>query len=410
MVKKLKQRITETYNLYPGNFWVLSGSTFIDRLGGTMLYPFFTLYVTKRFNVGMTEAGLLLAVFAMAGMAGGFIGGALCDRFGRKVILITGLVTSGLSSIAMGLCPTLELFFVLAVVSGLLGDIAGPARMVMVADLLPEEKRASGYGTMRVAGNLAWIVGPSIGGLLSLKSYFFIFLADAVTSIITAVIVYIKIPETKPETDEQDRQHENLLKTIKGYSKVFSDQFYMAYILISVLMLLVYQQLYSSFSVYLRDVHSISARHYGLLMSINALFVVIFQFRVSAWLEKKNPMKMMALGTACFLVGYTLFGFIHGYAFFVAAVLLITFGEMVIIPVGQTVVAKLSPEHMRGRYMGIYNLSWSIPSMLGPYLAGLIMDNYNPNLLWYISGFVSAAALAGFLLLSNKGQDRIVNK
>ncbi len=68
MIKKLKQRITETYNLYPGNFWVLSGSTFIDRLGGTMLYPFFTLYVTKRFDVGMTEAGLLLAVFAMARM------------------------------------------------------------------------------------------------------------------------------------------------------------------------------------------------------------------------------------------------------------------------------------------------------------------------------------------------------
>jgi MFS family permease len=63
---------------------VLIASTFVDRLGGTMMYPFFTLYVTRKFNVGMTEAGLLLAVFAVAAMLGGVLGGALSDKFGRS--------------------------------------------------------------------------------------------------------------------------------------------------------------------------------------------------------------------------------------------------------------------------------------------------------------------------------------
>jgi MFS family permease len=110
-------------------------------------------------------------------------------------------------------------------------------------------------------------------------------------------------------------------------------------------------------------------------------------------------MLLMTLGTFCFLIGYTLFGFIHGYIFFVAVMLLITYGEMIIIPVGQTLVAQFAPEKVRGRYMGVYNLSWSLPSMAGPYLGGLIMDNYNPDLLWYICGVVSIFAVAGFLVL-----------
>ena len=404
--KFIEKNIKDTYNYYPGKYWVLVGSTFVDRLGGTMLYPFFTLYVTRKFNVGMTEAGVLLAVLALSGMVGGFIGGALSDRFGRKGILLTGLVFSGLSSLAMGVCPSLSLFFLLAVVAGLLGDLGGPARMVMVADLLPEEKRASGYGMMRVAGNLAWVAGPSIGGLLAIKSYFNIFLADAVTSLITAVIVFIKLPETLSKSGD-DNKHESVFKTVKGYGRVFSDRFYMAYILVSILMLVVYQQLYSSFAVYLRDVHGYSPRFYGLLMSLNAFIVVILQFRVSRWVENKKPMIMMALGTLTFLIGYTLFGFIHGYVLFALVAVLITFGEMIVIPVSQALVARLSPGDMRGRYMGIFNLSWTLPSMIGPYLAGVIMDNFNPNLLWYLSGFISVVAMIGFLFLSSKGQDRI---
>ena len=77
----------------------------------------------------------------------------------------------------------------------------------------------------------------------------------------------------------------------------------------------------------------------------------------------------------------------------------ITCGEMVVIPVGQALTASLSPEDMRGRYMGMYNLSWSSPYILGPWAAGLIMDNFNPNLLWYICGAVSVIPLTGFLMM-----------
>ena len=112
--------------------------------------------------------------------------------------MIFGLVLSALGSVAMGFVTSLPAFYALAVVVGFLGEIAGPAHGAMVANMLPEEQRSEGYGILRIVGNLAWIIGPTIGGLLALHSYMLLFITDAITSLITAAIVYRLIPETKP--------------------------------------------------------------------------------------------------------------------------------------------------------------------------------------------------------------------
>ena len=95
-------RLRSTYREYPGNFWVLVGASFIDTIGRTAMIPFFALYVTQKFDVGMTEAGILFAIFSLAGFFGNMIGGALTDRFGRKSIILFGLVVSALSSLEIG--------------------------------------------------------------------------------------------------------------------------------------------------------------------------------------------------------------------------------------------------------------------------------------------------------------------
>jgi len=77
-------RIQGTYREFPVKFRVLVIASFIDRVGGTMLFTFFALYVTRRFNVGMTEAGVLLGIFSLAGLAGNMVGGALTDKLGRR--------------------------------------------------------------------------------------------------------------------------------------------------------------------------------------------------------------------------------------------------------------------------------------------------------------------------------------
>jgi MFS family permease len=399
-------RLRSTYREYPRNFWVLVGASFIDTIGRTAMIPFFALYVTQKFSVGMTEAGILFAIFSLAGFFGNMIGGALTDRFGRKSIILFGLVVSALSSLAMGLVGRLETFYVLAAVVGLLSDVAGPAHGAMVADMLPEEKRAEGFGVLRVGANLAWIVGPTLGGLLAAQSYLYIFIADAISSIVTAVIVYLLIPETRPQAKEV-AAHESLGQTFRGYGTAVGDRLFVAFLVVAALMNLVYLQMYSTLSVYLRDVHGVSPRLYGMLMSMNAGTVVLFQFWLTRRLRPFRPMGLMAFGAILYMIGFSMYGFVATFWLFAAAMIIITFGEMIVIPTAQAMVSRLAPEDKRGRYMAVFSLSWGVSSMFGPWGAGIILDNYNPAWVWYLCGVLSAAAVIGFLLLDGQSDERL---
>ena len=104
------------------------------------------------------------------------VGGALTARFGRRQIILFGLVFSALSSLSLGLVNSLAILYPLAIGIGFLSNIDGPAYDAMLADLLPEKQRSEGYGVLRVADNLAWIIGPAVGGLVALRSFFMLFL------------------------------------------------------------------------------------------------------------------------------------------------------------------------------------------------------------------------------------------
>ena len=224
-------RLRVTYREYPVKFWVLVGASFVDSIGRTTIWPFFALYITQRFDVGMTEAGILFAIFSTAGFVGNMLGGALTDRFGRKTIVLFGLVVSALSALTMGTVDRLATFYLLAVFVGALSDIASPAHQAMVADMLPEERRAEGFGILRVVANMAWIVGPTIGGLLAARSFFSLFVMDASASLITAAIVFRLIPETRPQAREVARQ-ESMAQTFRGYGTVLRDGGFVGFIVI----------------------------------------------------------------------------------------------------------------------------------------------------------------------------------
>jgi len=389
-------RLRNIYHDFPQKFWVVVGASFIDRVGGTLLFPFFSLYITQKFNVGMTQAGIVLGTFSAFGLIGSMIGGALTDKFGRKNLILFGLVFSALSTLSLGLVNEFSVLILLAVVIGLLSNIAGPAHQAMVADLLPEAKRQEGFGILRVVGNMAWIIGPTIGGFIANRSYFMLFVLDAVISCIVAVIFFFYISETKPETTEEP---ESMLKTFAGYGVVLRDYAYVAFLVVSMVMGIVYQQMYNTLSVYLRDNHGIEPQGYGFLLTVSAIIVILFQFQTTRVIKKYPTFIMMALGTFFYMIGFGMFGFVTVYWLFAAAIVVITIGEMVIMPTASALATNFAPEDMRGRYMAIFGISWALPATIGPSAAGLILDNYNPNLLWYVGAGLCALSVLGFYIL-----------
>jgi MFS family permease len=392
------KRFRDTYDQFPRTFWVVAGTQFIDVIGNTLLMPFFALYVTQKFNVGMTQAGILLATNSVAGMIGSTIGGAMADRFGRRGIILFGLVVSALSGLTLGFVNKFYLFYGLAVFVGLMGSAAHPAHQAMVADILPPEKRAEGFGMLRVIANFAWIIGPTIGGFLASYNFLYLFLSDAIISVITALLVFRLLPETKPQPKDKSEQ-ETLLQTLGGYRVALMDRPYLAFIFASILMILVYQQMYSSLSVYLRDVHQVDPQYYGMIMSTSAVTVVLFQFWVTGIIKKYPPFLMMAAATFFYMIGFTMYGFVATVPLFMLAMVIITVGEMIGMPTSSVLVASFAPEDMRARYMAVFGLTWTVPSMIGPWAAGLIFDNFDPNYVWYIGGGLCVVAMFAFYIL-----------
>ena len=403
-------KIKKIYHDYPSQFWVLVFATFVDTMGGWLIFPFFALYITRKFQVGMTEVGILLAIYSISGALGSMIGGALADKFGRKSISIFGLVFSALSNVLMGVATQLWWFYILALSVGLLSSFGGPARQAMVTDILPEEKRAEGFSIFRIIFNISATVGPIAGGLLASRSYLLLFIADAIASVITALIVYVKLDETKPQLSAEQAK-KSIWTTLVENKLALSDKVFVGLILPVGLMWAIYTQMMSTLSVYLRDYRGIPEQGYGALISINAIIVILFQFWITRKLRDKHPLLILVAGTAFLLVGFSMYAFVSGYSFFVLAMVIITIGEMVNTPTEQSFVSQIAPKEMRGRYMavrGLVMMLFGTSSRLG---AGLIMDYLNPEWVWIATGILAAIAIALFynmyLRMGQQLSDRI---
>lgn len=405
------ENITKIYNNFPRLFWVVVLTRFIDSWGRTILFPFFSLYVTQRFGVGMTQAGILLGLNSFFALAGSTVGGAFTDKFGRRGLILFGLVFSALSSLSLGLVNNIQMLYPLIIFVGLLASIAHPAHEAMLADILPEEKRQEGYGILRVVFNYAWIFGTAMGGFIAARSFFALFVIDAVVSCLAALILWRLLPETRPTRKEEvEHREESFWETLKGYRVVVRDLAFMGFVVSGMLALVTYIQQYGSLAVYLRDVHGIDSKGYGIILSITGLEVVLLQFWISRAIRNRPPFLMMMVGAAIFAMGMFMYGLVTGFLMFVVAAIIVCIGEMFYFPTSQVVAAGFAPKEMRGRYMAIAGFIRSVPNAFGPAMAGYILDNFNPRSLWYIGGILCLLSALGYFALHTRlgAQERFV--
>jgi MFS family permease len=404
------ERIQNVVQDYPTAFWVLMTGTFIDRLGTNLIMPFLAIYVVQRFDAKITQVGLIYTFFAASSGIGNFLAGALADRFGRRFTLILGLVCAATARIALGLASNFTGLYIAASFAGLFGAIGWPAQLAMTADLLGPQKRPNGFGIQRVVINSTFALGPLAGGFLGPRiGYLPLFVMDALTSYFVALIVFSKLPETQPDR-EKDSPRENFAQTLAGYKRVLEDGTFVAFVLISILTVTVYMQMSTTLSVYLIKFQHVSESFFGALVMLNALMVVFLQISISRWASKQPLLLIMIGGTAFYLMGFGSYGLPPSMPLFIFAMILITVGEMLVIPTSQALTALLAPPDMRARYVATERLNWIVAQSLGPLAAAAIMDRFDARWVWVGCGIICGVSIVSFYLLHLHARERLSEK
>lgn len=402
------ERIQNRYREYPQPFWVLMAGTFIDRLGTNLIIPFLAIYVAQRFDAKITQIGLVYTIFAAGSGVGNILAGALADKFGRRFTLILGLTCAATARGALGLANDFNGLYVAAGFAGFFGAIGWPAQLAMTTDLLGPQRRANGFGIQRVVINSTFALGPLAGGFIGPRmGYLPLFTLDALTSYFVASIVFSKLPETRP-SNRADTPDESFAQTLAGYRRVLQDKTFLAFILISILTVSAFMQMSTTLSVYLTEFQNMSETFFGALVMLNALMVVFLQIPLTGWVSKAPLLGVMIAGNAFYLIGFGSYGLSPSMPLFILAMVLITLGEMLVIPTSQALTALLAPLDMRARYVATERFNWIIAQGLSPLAAGAIMDRFDPRWVWYGCSIICAISMAGFYRLHLHARERFM--
>ena len=408
MVSRFRDQLSE----YPSQFWTLFWGSLIFAAGNGLIFPFLSLYLTGPLSFSMTEVGFMFVAVAVIGAVSQVVGGVLVDRIGRKPIMLFGLVGEAVSAAAMGFSGTiladasgpirLLVISILVLLFGLTYGVYSPAANAMVADLIVTEKRTKAYSLLRIVQNVGIAVGPAIGGFIATRSYLVLFLCAAFGSLAYVIITAFFIQETLPTREANSLSKADQGSDDAGFGPVFANNIFIIFCSLYLLSILVYTQMNTTLPVYLKQDFGVNESDYGLLMSLNAAMVVLFQFPLSNWINRYEKGLMMAAGVLLFGIGFGMFAFVATLPLFFVAQAVWTVGEMVTSPISQAFAADIAPISMRGRYLGFYALIWGVASGIGPLLGGLVMDRIGGRFIWYAAIFINLLVMTGFLLFNHK--------
>lgn len=385
--------LARDYEALPRLFWTLWAGVLINRMGFVVV-PFLGLYLTSQGGLSAEQAGLVVGTYGVGQVLASWVGGELADRIGRKGTILLALCGGAswmlLLSRVHGLWPSLACVFALAAFS----ELYRPAIGALIADIVPEPVRYVAYAANHWAINLGFAIAMLAGGLVARTSYTLLFYIDAATTLLYAVVVALRVPETRPAAlPRADRKR----STDIASTSVLQDRRFVAFLGLTFLLALVFAQALFTLPLYLKSI-GFGEQVYGSLMALNGILIVFAQPLVVRFTRRVPAVHIFVIAALLQGVGLGMHGASSAGWVQVAALVVWTLGEIATVPISVTVVANFAPVAARGRYQGAYAGVWSLAIACGPFIGGLILSRLGASALWtscVILGIVAALLARG---------------
>ena len=374
----------------PRPAWVLFFGTFLNKFGAFVV-PFLTLYLTQQ-GYTVTEAGIAVGAYGVGGLFASLLGGWLADEFGRRQTIALSMFSSAAALMLLSQAHNLALIIGLTALTGLVSEFYRPASSALLTDLVSPGQRVTAFATLRVAFNAGFAFGPAMAGFLAAFGYFWLFAGNAASSVLFGVVALFALPggTHNPETNASWSEAWNVLRYDRKLHQMLAANLAIG---------LVFFQVLSTFGLYVTQL-GFSAATYGVLISLNGALIVLVELPLTTITRRFPARRVMAAGYLVIGAGFALNYFAHSVTALAACVIIFTLGEMITMPMASAYIANLAPAHMRGRYLGVSALTWSVGLIIGPGL-GMKLFTYNPALYWLSCGAISLIA-AGVILVTVK--------
>lgn len=339
-----------------------------------MVMPLMTVYLAARF--GAAVAGMMMLAAVSLEVAGTLVGGHLSDVHGRRPALLGGEIVTAAGYVAMAgaSAPFLGSSIVVYcgfVVSTLGFSFALPANDAMIVDLTSSENRRFVYTVNYWTVNLALGCGALVGGFLYGEYFTHLLAAAAVCSLGVFAVTFGFITETAPVTSGAVTRQAYLDDFVSGYRLVLRSRIFTALLIAATLRMAVEVQInyyiaarisetfgrQSLFSIGSWDAAVSGVELLGILRAENTFLVVALAFAVHAILGRASDKLRLYLGTVVFIAGYMVLAVNNDAWVLIAAMFVLTVGELLGVPVQQAVLADLVPEESRTKYLAAYNLT-----------------------------------------------------
>jgi MFS family permease len=367
---------------------ILLFGTILARAASSMSLPFLAIYLSVHSHLSAAEGGLIIGMGALASTIGGFFGGALSDRFGRKLIMLGALYMWGFVFIGFGFAANAWLFLILNLLNGLCRSFFEPVSQALMADLTKPELRFRVFSMRYLAINIGVAIGPLLGAYFGMISGGLPFTITGFVYLIYAVLLQVLLDHFGIKQIEGKEKGAETVTFRKAWKVIRQDVTFRFFLLGGMISMIGYSQMTAALAQYLQQSFAGGAHVFAALMSTNAIVVVLFQVPVGRWIEKRTPIFAIVLGNIMFVLGDIGFGFSIGWITFIASMAVFTFGEILIYPAVNLLVDRLAPEELRGTYYGAQSFQ-NFGAFVGPWIGGVLLISFGGSVLFAIMAAIT---------------------
>ncbi|MGI2327361.1 MFS transporter [Planococcus sp. YIM B11945] len=349
--------------------YVLMFNMFIAMSGIGLIIPIMPAYL-ETFGVAGQALGTLIATFALAQFLFSPLSGQLSDKYGRKNLIIFGLVVFGLSQLVFGLASELWILYLARFFSGLGSAFLIPPMMAFVADITTYEERGRGMGLLGASMSLGFTIGPGIGGFLAGISLQFPFYVAASVALIAALISFFVLPNIIPTITNAMDKRENIFQQMKRSTATP----YFVMLLVMLIFAFGLANFQSTISLYVDHKYNYTPTDIAVLMTVGGFAGVIVQtFIIDRLFKRYGEMKVILVNLMILAITMIAVLFVSTYWTILLVAAVFFTSAALLRPAINTLISKLAGDQ-QGFAAGMNNAYMSLGNMIGPALAGILFD------------------------------------